>query len=198
MDMRVLFIDGENFKYKAKEAVGELSKAKFNWTSYNFSGLFQKVLNGVHIDEKRFYYARLKMHPDTKKKSKELIDEQRALLLNIKNQGFTPCPSGSVRGRYEKNAKNKDDVLVFREKGVDVKIAVDMVLAACDGYLKEIYLCSSDSDLQPAIKALKNKNVKVTYIGFQINPNIGIQKTAHESFLIRSPEIIEFAKKTAS
>jgi uncharacterized LabA/DUF88 family protein len=192
--MRILFIDGENFKYKAREAVGESDQRELNWTSYNFDGLFQKVLNGIYLDEKRFYYARLKMHPDTKQKSQKLIEEQRALLLNIRNQGFTPCSSGSVRGRYEKNAKNESNVLVFREKGVDVRIAVDMVLAACDGRLKEIYLCSSDSDLQPAIRALRDKKIKVVYVGFQTNPNVGIQKTTHESFLIRSSEIIEFAK----
>lgn len=192
--MRVLLIDGENFKYKANEAIVELKKSEPDWALYNFAGLFQKVLNGIKFDEKRFYYARLKIHPDTKEKSQKLIDEQRALLLNIRRQGFLPCPSGSVRGRYEKDVKNKKEVLVFREKGVDVAMAVDMVLGVCNGTLKEIYLCSSDSDLQPAIRALRNKNVKVAYIGFQTNPNVGMQKTTHESFLIRSSEVLEFAK----
>lgn len=84
--------------------------------------------------------------------------------------------------------------MVFREKDVDVTMAVDMVLGACNGTLKEIYLCSSDSDLQPAIRALRSKKVKVVYIGFQNNPNIGMQKTTHESFLIRSSEVAEFVE----
>ena len=192
--MRILLIDGENFKYKASEAFKELGKQEPDWALYDFAGLFQKVLNGTSFDEKRFYYARLKMHPDTQEKSQTLIDEQRALLLNIRKQGFVACSSGSVRGRYEKSAKNQKEVLVFREKGVDVAMAVDMVLGACNGTLQEIYLCSSDSDLQPAIRALRSKKVKIVYIGFQNNPNIGIQKTTHESFLIRSSEVAEFAK----
>ncbi len=192
--MRILLIDGENFKYKAGEALKELGKPEPDWALYNFAGLFQKVLNGIKFDEKRFYYARLKMHPDTKEKSQKLIDGQRALLLNIRKQGFLPCSSGRVRGRYEKGAKNQKEILVFREKGVDVAMAVDMVLGACDGTIQEMYLCSSDSDLQPAIRALRNKKVKVAYIGFQTNPNIGMQKTTHESFLIRSSEVLEFVK----
>jgi len=95
---------------------------------------------------------------------------------------------------YEKGVKNQKEVLVFREKGVDVAIAVDMVLGACDGTIKEMYLCSSDPDLQPAIRALRTKKVKVAYIGFQNNPNIGMQKTTRESFLIRSSEMLEFVK----
>lgn len=192
--MRILFIDGENFKYKAKEALKELEQKEPNWALYNFKSLFEKVLNGIHFDEKRFYYAKLRIHPDTKEKSQKLVDEQRALLLNIKKQGFIPYPSGNVRGRYEKNAKDQREVLVFREKGVDVKIAVDIVLEACNGKLKEAYLCSSDSDLQPAIKALRSKKIKISYIGFQTNPNVGMQKTTSGSFLIRSSEVAEFAK----
>lgn len=88
--MRILIVDGENFKYKAGEALKELNETEPKWALYNFTGLFQKVLNGVTFDEKRFYYARLKMHPDTKEKSQKLIDEQRALLLNIRKQGFVP------------------------------------------------------------------------------------------------------------
>lgn len=108
--MRILLIDGENFKYKAKEALKELEKSEPNWAVYNFNGLFQKILNGIHLDEKRFYYARLKMHPDTKEKSQKLINEQRALLLNVKNQGFTASASGNVRGRYEKDIKNQKEI----------------------------------------------------------------------------------------
>lgn len=191
--MRILFLDSENFKHKAVESLTELDLKEPDWATYNFSGLFKKVLNKIGFDEKRFYYARLKIHPDTKEKSEKLIAEQRALLFNVRNHGFIPFPSGSVRGRYEKNTQNRNGILIFREKGVDVKMAVDMVLEACSEKLKEAFLCSSDSDLQPAIKALRSKGARVVYIGFQINPNIGIQKTTNESFLIRSSEIAEFA-----
>ncbi len=191
--MRILFFDAENFKHKALEATNELSQAQLNWNSFNFSGLFQKVMKGVDFDEKRFYYARLRIHPDTEEKSKKLIEDQRTLLLNIRNHDFIPILSGNVRGRYEKDIKGGEETLVFREKGVDVKIAVDMVLGAWDGLIKEIYLCSSDSDLQPAIKAVRKKGIKIVYVGFQMNPNIGMQKTTNETFLIRSSEIIEFS-----
>lgn len=44
---------------------------------------------------------------------------------------------------------------IFREKGVDVKITVDMVSWACDKKVNTVMLASSDSDLQPAITEIK-------------------------------------------
>ena len=66
--------------------------------------------------------------------------------------------SGRVRGHMERdNAGN--ETLNFKEKGVDVRIAVDMVSLACDGAVRELTLASSDSDLQPAIREIRKRKV---------------------------------------
>ena len=70
-----------------------------------------------------------------------------------------------------------------KEKGVDVKIAVDMVSLSCDKKVKEIILCSSDSDLQPAIEEAEKRAVNCVYIGFEVNPNKGISYTIVETFV---------------
>ncbi len=85
-------------------------------------------------------------------------------------------------------------VLIFREKGVDVKMAVDMVSLSCDKIVKEIILCSSDSDLQPAIKEAKDRGVSCVYLGFEVNPNKGISYTTDRTILIRNSEVLEFEK----
>jgi len=67
----ILFIDWENFKKKL-EAVFKKEKisAKPKWYEYNFLGLFNQALQGIKIDQKRFYAARLSVHPLTKKSPK--------------------------------------------------------------------------------------------------------------------------------
>ncbi|TSC70239.1 MAG: hypothetical protein CEO12_443 [Parcubacteria group bacterium Gr01-1014_46] len=189
----ILFIDGENFKGKMKAVYKELGKKYPVWHEYNFKGLLEKVLEGISIDQKVFYFAKIKEHDQSREKSKQLIQEQRLLKNHLEKQGFEVVLSGRVRGQMEDVGKGKT-VLVFKEKGVDVKIAVDMVSLSCDKQVKEIILGSSDSDLQPAITEVKRREVGCIYLGFEVNPNKGLSYTTKRTILIRNSEILEFEK----
>jgi len=188
-----LLIDGENFKGKIKSVFGDVKKEKIVWHEYDFKGLLNKVLKETKIDRKIFYFARVKEHEKSKEKSKQLIEEQRLLKTHLERQGFEIVLSGRVRGQMEEGQNGKK-VLVFREKGVDVKIAVDMVSSACDKKVDEIILGSSDSDLQPAIKEVRDRNIKCVYLGFEAQPNKGLTFTTDRTILIRDSEVSEFEK----
>ncbi len=191
----ILFIDGENFIKKLQAVLKQEEQTVIEAYLYNFKGLIDKVLQGITIDKKIFYFARLKEHPETREKSRQLIESQRRLKRHLEEQGFTVILSGRVRGQTEKTFNGKE-VLVFKEKGVDVKIAVDMVKDACDGKLKTAIIGSSDSDLQPAIAELKNRDVERIYLGFEDSPNKGMTFTTNRTILIRNSEVLEFVPKT--
>ncbi len=163
--------------------------------AYNFDGLFKKVLKDVKIDRKIFYLARLKEHNETKEKSKQLIEAQRLLKTHLEKQGFQIVVAGRVRGHTEEDNNGKK-TLIFKEKGVDVRIAVDMVSLACDKELETAIIGSSDSDLQPAIAELTKRKVNRIYLGFEMMPNKGLMYTANHSIIIRNSEVLEFVKKT--
>ncbi|MDP2676104.1 MAG: NYN domain-containing protein [bacterium] len=188
-----LLIDGENFKGKIRPVFHDANKKRPTWHEYDFNGLLTKVLNGIKIDRRIFYFARIKEHEDSQKKSRQLIEEQRLLKTHLEQQGFEVIMSGRVRGQREDGDDGKK-ILVFKEKGVDVKIAVDMVSLACDKETDEIILGSSGSDLQPAIKEILNRGVKCIYLGFEAQPNKGISYTTNRTILIRNSEILEFEK----
>src|SRR3989344_1112037 len=97
----ILLIDGENLKGKIKTVFKEAGKEKPVWHEYDFKNLFNKVLKGLTINRKIFYFARIKEHEGSKKKSKELILEQRLLKTNLETQGFEVILSGRVRGQME-------------------------------------------------------------------------------------------------
>ena len=184
-------IDGENFKGKLKSVFEEAGKEKPIWHQYDFKALFDKVLKDFVVDETVFYFARIKEHERSKVKSRQLIEEQRLLKTHIEKQGFKVILSGRVRGQTEESQTGKK-VLIFREKGVDVRIAVDMVSLSCNKKVKEIILCSSDSDLQPAIEETRKRSVSCVYLGFEIQPNKGISYTTNKTVLIRNSEVLEF------
>lgn len=189
----VLLIDGENFKGKIKAVFKESSVKRSAWHEYDFKGLLDKVLSGIEINRRVFYFARLKIHEQSKEKSQQLIDEQRLLKNHLEKQGFEVVLTGRVRGQVEDGERGKK-VLVFKEKGVDVKVAVDMVSLACDKKVAEIILGSSDSDLQPAVKEVRDRRVNCIYLGFEAQPNKGLSYTTSRTILIRNSEVLEFAK----
>ncbi|MEA3453131.1 MAG: NYN domain-containing protein [Patescibacteria group bacterium] len=190
-----LFIDGENFKKKLEAVLKEeriLDKLK--WCEYNFSGLLDEVLQGIKIDKKIFYAAKITIHPLTEKKSKGLIEQQRMLKTILEKQGFEFIFAGRVRGNININNQGKKWVS-FKEKGVDVRIGIDMTRMAYDGELKTAILASSDSDLQPAVKELNKRNVKCIYLGFETDPNKGLSYTTKRTILIRNSEVLKFLPK---
>lgn len=182
---RIILIDGENFKAKINAVFRVAGKARPKWHQYDFKNLFTQVFNGIKIDEYYFYFARIKEHPQTREKSRQLIEEQRLLKTHLEKQGFQIILQGRVRGQFEADGR-----LVFKEKGVDVKIAVDMVSLSCDKKADEILLLSSDSDLHPAIAEVKKRGVSCVYIGFEDQPNRGMTYTADRTILIRNTEVL--------
>ena len=190
----VLLIDGENFRAKLGDVFKEVKQEKPQWHTYDFKGLLNKVLANIKIDRKVFYFAKIKEHPDTLKKSRQLIEEQRLLKNHLQKQGFDVILSGRVRGHLEDGFFGKK-ILIFKEKGVDVRIAVDMVSLACDKKVKFIILGSSDSDLQPAINEVKIREVKCIYLGFEVGYNRGLSYNTGRTILIRNSEVMEFLKE---
>lgn len=187
---RILLIDGENFKGKIRSVLNTEGVNDLIWHKYNFKGLLEKVLEGIEISEVYFYFARIKDHPKSPEKSKQLIEEQRLLKTYLEGCGFKVIMAGSVRGNIDKSG-----TLIFKEKGVDVKIGVDMVSLACDEKVDSMILGSSDSDLQPAIKEVFERGIECIYLGFEMLPNKGITYTTARTILIRNSEVIAFSNK---
>lgn len=56
-----------------------------------------------------------------------------------------------------------------REKGIDVKMAVDLLMDAQDDAYDTAILISSDADLLPAVSCVRSRfNKKVEYVGFSL------------------------------
>ena len=162
-----------------------------DFSTYDFVGLFNEVLTGVEIDRKIVYFGKLEKHAATEAKSIELIEKQRVLKRNLENQGFEVIIAGRVRGHTERCPKGHE-TLTFKEKGADVKMAVDMITLACTKKLSTAVIGSSDSDLQPAIKELRSQRVQRIYLGFESQPNKGLTYTTNRTILIRNSEVEKF------
>jgi uncharacterized LabA/DUF88 family protein len=191
MGKTILYIDGENLRHYVENVlIGRgIAKSKASILNVDLELLFKKVLKGIRISQKIYYASKLRFHKETPRKSQQLIQEQRVLKTRLEKTGFKFIISGNVRAQIVRT--NKRPRVVFKEKGVDVKIAVDLVSAACDKKTETVILCSSDSDLQPAVKEVKRRGAEIIYLGFEISPNKGLMYTTDRTILIRNSEILD-------
>jgi uncharacterized LabA/DUF88 family protein len=190
----LLLIDGENFKAKIKDIFKGARKKVPNWNFYDFKKLINSAITDQKIDKIIFYGAKIKRHEATPEKSDKLIAEQRMFKTSLERQGFEFKFGGTVRGHITETI-DKKNVLIFKEKGVDVQIAVDMVSWTCDGGVTNLILGSSDSDLIPAIKEIRKRNTSCTYLGFEEKPNLGVLYASNKAILIRNSEVLGCEKQ---
>ena len=78
---------------------------------------------------------------------------------------------GRVENYQELQKKGVTEIVVHtkREKGIDVKIATDLIVGAIDNRYDTAIVISSDSDLVPAMDWIRMRmKKKIEYVGFSI------------------------------
>lgn len=192
----VLFIDGENFMFAVAAMLKSqgLIKHKSEIINFSINSIIESALKDFKIDTTNFYAGKIhipKQVPELVAKSNMIAEAQRRLKRSLSNEGINYIMAGHVRLQDTKNDGNGKIQGVFKEKGTDVRIAVDMVALACDKNLETALLLSSDSDMQPAVKELTKRGISVVYIGFESGINAGLSITTSKTVVIRSSEVID-------
>ena len=80
----------------------------------------------------------------------------------------------------------------FHEKGVDVKIAVDILSGSYENLCDAVLLVSSDTDLIPAIHKAKLLKKTIEYIGFSHRPSFAMQKHCGFTRLLSPDDLLQF------
>jgi len=110
------------------------------------------------------YYVGIVRNFDQSIKSQKMVSRQQKFLAHLENDGFN-----IERGKIVYDH-------TIREKGVDVKIAIDIVVDGIEDKYDTAIIVSSDTDLIPAIKYIQSKGKKVEYIGFSNHTSLAFMK----------------------
>jgi NYN domain len=187
--MDIAFIDGENTKGRIRDVFLKYKFPVPEWNTYDFKRLFDEVFRLHPVSDRRFFRALPKHHPDIRKESEDLLLAYRNLGGHLHRQGFEVVKAGTLRADYRNEYDKKPR---YREKGVDVSLAVAMVSLACDSKLETAYLIASDSDYQPAVAEVRKRNKKVVYVGFEVNPNLGLIAKTNDRLIISDVDVLRF------
>ncbi|MEK7137159.1 MAG: NYN domain-containing protein [Patescibacteria group bacterium] len=150
----MILIDGSNFYHRLKEL------RLRHLLSFDYAA-FAKFLCG----EKRklagcTYYIGAVREEVGNAKSQQLMANQVRLINRLRQQKW-----GVRLGEMLQSDG------IYHEKGVDVRMAVDLVAGAYEDLYDTAILVSSDSDLIPALEKVRSKKKNVTYVGFSHKPS---------------------------
>lgn len=166
----VVFIDGGNFYRRLRDA--GLPKG----SRFNYPGLIDHLLRGRTLVAKTYYIGIVRNH-DHSAKSQTMVEDQQKFLSKVEAEGFE-----IKRGRIVYDHK-------IREKGVDVQIAIDLVVGAAEDRYDTAVVVSSDTDLIPSIRYVRSKGKTVEYAGFSAQPSLGMARESSLSVLLLPDDI---------
>lgn len=173
MERVYIYIDGGNFYYNLKE--NSCATMQFQFKKFIEQFVVSRKLEGV-----RYYIGQIKADPNDKQ-SEKIHRHQQILFEKLKQAGFY-----IVRGRIRQIGNT------FTEKGVDVRIGIDLVEGAYEDRYDTAILISSDGDLAPAVEMVIRKNKKVEMIGFAHKPSYALIQKANVYHSIKQSDLEKF------
>ena len=180
----ILFIDGNNFYYKLKDLTS--NKGEFlKLLDFDYQGFAKNLIKENVLVEIRYYIGAVKRQNGiNKEKSEKLYANQQKLLAKLQQQNI-PVILGNLIQHPDKS---------FHEKGVDVRLAVEMIRFAREDKYDMAYLLSSDTDLVPAVEEIKSFKKQVVYIGVSKGQSFGLTRVSNNTILLRAEDVVSYIK----
>jgi uncharacterized LabA/DUF88 family protein len=162
--------------------------------NFNFRGLLEELLSDNLPSEILWFGARLRLYEqsdDLKRKSSDAIKAQSRFVNQIQQQKISFIKVGYLRARESDPCENcSHQTWKLAEKGVDVGLAVRMVLEANAD--TQIVVISADTDLLPAFIAAKKLEAKLLHIGYETRPIYALTKVSDITRTITLPLVQKY------
>lgn len=168
-----IIIDGNNFYHRLKEL-----KLK-NLLDFDYEKFTQFLVGKRNLVLRKYYIGAIR-EESRNPKSKELMIGQQKLLGKLQKQGW----------QIGLGQMLKSDG--YHEKGVDVLMAVDLLVGAYENLYDTAILVSSDTDLIPAIDKVRLMKKEMEYIGFSHKPSYALIAHSDARRLLIKEELLSF------
>lgn len=175
-----VFIDGGNLYRRLKDLDVK------NTSQFDYKELIQ-FLTKQKIDEVSYigYYVGQIRKERGNPKSQELYAKQQRLFAYLQNT----IPNLQIIRGHIQNFKG-----IYQEKGVDVRIALDIYKHGIKNTYDKAVLISSDTDLIPAVRMVQSLGKNVEYIGFAHKPSFALLKECKQKRLLTKDDLTSLTK----
>lgn len=169
----IVLLDGSNFYFKLRDL--KLHRL----LDFHFSNFAQTLIGQRQLMKAGYYIG--KVRTDGTITGQMMHADQQRLFAHLKKHGFFYSLG------YLLKADGK-----YQEKGVDVQIAVDLLVAAYENRCVRVYLVSSDTDLIPAIQKAQEKGKAVVYVGFSHQISRALVANCRETQTLTKEALLPF------
>ncbi|HEY2003767.1 MAG TPA: NYN domain-containing protein [Candidatus Saccharimonadia bacterium] len=200
-----VYVDGENFIHSLTDVLRRHKKiaSRQDVKAFDIAGLCSEAL-GVRDPEILYYTTKLR-EAEEETHGKEVADKSKEIIAwvagwntMLMEQGVTVVRAGHLKIREAFPCPECGHIRhVFQEKGVDVRLAVDIVQEAIapqadvGGEQVNMAVFSSDSDLIPAVHAVRAKGLRVKNLAPSEGLNLGLARSCGEWQLITDDQFLK-------
>jgi DNA-directed RNA polymerase subunit RPC12/RpoP len=176
-------LDGENVTHQLMDALRRNGhyQMREDLLRINLVELIKQLVGPVDFKVK-YYTTSLKLiktDEELEKRTSDMIAWTALWTNHLMDQGIEVIKAGKLMARDGivcKNCGHRESV--FREKGVDVRIAVDLLVDSQND--KTLVIWSSDADLLPAIEVIKNAGARIKNLAHKDALNWGLARQCGE------------------
>lgn len=175
-----VFIDGSNFYHRLKELMLS-ANIQVSLLDFQFRKFAAWLVAPNELAEAHYYVGAVKRQNKNEKSEKMYADQQR-LIAKLQQQNIFLTLGQLIRHPDK----------TYHEKGVDVRLAVEMIRFARENKYDRAYLVSSDTDLVAAAEEVHSLGKTIQYVGTAKGQSFGLSKICNDVRLLRVEDIQNF------
>ncbi len=192
-----ILIDGENFVHGIVHVLRSKKMIRNRDQLHKID--MATILDDIKTEPNavRYYSTRIQV-PSAESSLHDAIEKMRQWNAKwtpyLANQEVRFIKAGILKARSSKRCPHchkKTEILL--EKGVDVRIGVDIVSLGQNK--AKIYILSSDSDIIPAVSAARANGARIIYVAIEGSINRGLSKSANQTIILKKAQIHKAYKK---
>ncbi len=187
----IVFVDGENFRQRLASVLVESHVLSYDQSfRYNLRGLLEELLKTPGLDI-LYYHSRIKLpkgyliDETVREQINRIRNSKRNWHASLSSQNIRIIRAGNLKIRTGKTCRNchvAQDII--QEKGVDVRLALDIFETSIEDNRKDIAVFSSDTDICPAYYKARSRGARIMYLCFELNPNKAVMSATDKTIMI--------------
>lgn len=196
----IVYLDGENTVFQIMDALKRTRHitSRDALLNLDLTALIRLMIGRTDVTIK-YYTTTLQelkdADPELEKRSKDIIAWTAKWTNHLTEQGINVIKAGKLKTREGitcRNCGHKETI--FIEKGVDVRLAVDLLVDSETD--KMLIIWSSDADLVPAIQVVKDRGARVKYLTHVDSLNWALARSAEEWQTYTDEQLLELFDKS--
>ena len=179
----IVYLDGENVVHQLMDVLRRTRRlqSRDDLLKVDVVGLIKRLV-GTKDATIKYYTTTIGSAPndeELEKRWQDILAWTELWTKHLEGQGIQIVEAGKLRARDGLVCKNcGHQEAVFREKGVDVRLAVDLVVDSETD--KNLVIWSSDADLLPAVEVIKDREARVKILAHKDSLTWGLARSAEE------------------